>query len=104
LFTTENDQQLLKLERGISLENLVKDLRADRIIVCAKEGKEVNIYSYLEGVKDEDIIFIVGGFPKGNFNTDIEKIADELISIYDEPLTAWTVAGELLSVYNLLCG
>ncbi|MCD6236530.1 MAG: 16S rRNA methyltransferase [Thermoplasmata archaeon] len=104
LFTTENDQQLLKLERGISLENLVKDLGADRVIVCAKDGKEVNVYSYLEGVKDEDIIFIIGGFPKGNFNTDIEKIADELISIYDEPLTAWTVAGELLSVYNLLCG
>ena len=102
LFTTENDQQLLKLERGISLENLVKDLGADRVIVCAKDGKEVNVYSYLESVKDEDIIFIIGGFPKGNFNTDIEKIADELVSIYDEPLTAWSVAEEIATIYNLL--
>jgi len=101
----DGNRQLLRLERNVSLESLIKNLKADRVATCTGTGKKVNVYNYLKGFKGEnDIIFIIGGFPKGDFKTDIEKIADELISIYDEPLTAWTVAGELLSVYNLLCG
>ena len=67
----------------------------------------MNLREYLESIDDlckKNVMFLIGGFPKGDFKTDVKKLSDDVISIYDEPLTAWTAAGELLSVYNLLCG
>ncbi|HHH79298.1 MAG TPA: 16S rRNA methyltransferase [Thermoplasmatales archaeon] len=101
----DGNRQLLRLERNVSLESLIKNLKADRVAACTRAGKKVNVYNYLERFKGEnDIVFIIGGFPKGDFKTDVEKIADDLISIYTEPLTAWSVVGEIVAVYNLVCG
>ncbi|HEC81499.1 MAG TPA: 16S rRNA methyltransferase [Thermoplasmatales archaeon] len=101
----ETKNQLLRLKRNVSLENLVKGMKADRVVACDRNGRRVDVYSYLEENKDKDnIVFIVGGFPRGDFIADLEKVADDVISVYDEPLTAWSVAGEIVSVYNLVCG
>ncbi|HDO19554.1 MAG TPA: 16S rRNA methyltransferase [Thermoplasmatales archaeon] len=101
------DNPLLKMERGLSLEKLIEKENPDRVIAFSAEGKRVNILDYLKNLHDpckRSILFLIGGFPKGDFRSDVGGVSDEIISIYDEPLTAWTVASELLSTYNLICG
>ncbi|HHF59299.1 MAG TPA: 16S rRNA methyltransferase [Thermoplasmatales archaeon] len=102
-----SDSPLLRLERGVSLEKLVEKEKPDRVVTFSPDGIKVNLRDYLESIDElckKNVMFIIGGFPKGDFETDVKKLSDDVISIYDEPLTAWTVAGELLSTYNLLCG
>jgi len=103
----DSEDPLLWLERGISLEKLIEKEKPDRVVTFSPDGEKVNLREYLESIDDlckKNVMFLIGGFPKGDFKTDVKKLSDDVISIYDEPLTAWTAAGELLSVYNLLCG
>ncbi len=103
----DSEDPLLWLEREVSLEKLVEKEKPDRVVTFSSGEKKVNLKEYLEsidGLCEKNVMFLIGGFPKGDFKTDVKKISDDVISIHDEPLTAWTVAGELLSTYNLLCG
>jgi len=104
--TTDDKNQLLKLKRNLSLKKLIEEQHADKVIACTSTGEKVDLYKYLseiERVCEKEILFIIGGFPKGDFKTDVKKLADDLISIYHEPLTAWSVAGEITTIYNLFC-
>ncbi|HID26016.1 MAG TPA: 16S rRNA methyltransferase [Thermoplasmata archaeon] len=102
----DDKNQLLKLKRNFSLKKLIKKQYADKVIACTSTGEKVDLYKYLseiEKVCEKKILFIIGGFPKGDFKTDVKKLADDVISIYHEPLTAWSVASEITTIYNLLC-
>ena len=103
----DSENPLLWLEREATLEKLVEEEKPDRVVTFSPDGIKVNLREYLESINDlckKNVMFIIGGFPKGDFKTDVKKISDDVISIYDEPLTAWAVAVDLLSTYNLLCG
>jgi rRNA small subunit pseudouridine methyltransferase Nep1 len=47
----------------------------------------------------KDMTCVVGGFPHGDFSTDV---VGERMKICDEPLPAWTVVNELVVRYELL--
>lgn len=101
------ENPLLKLEERVSLEELVKREKPDRVVALSSNAREVQLYDYLKSFPkfcEEKFLFLIGGFPKGDFKNPIDEIADEVISIYKEQLSAWTVAGEILSLYNLICG
>jgi len=103
----DSENPLLWMEREVPLEKLVEKEKPDRVVTFSPDGRRVNPRKYLESIDElckKNLMFLIGGFPKGDFKTDVKKFSDDVISIYDEPLTAWTVAGELLSIYNLLCG
>jgi rRNA pseudouridine-1189 N-methylase Emg1 (Nep1/Mra1 family) len=54
----------------------------------------------LKRQKKTHLLCIIGGFPSGQFHTDINTITTEIISLYPEMLPAWTVAGEILVNYG----
>ncbi|AEF96271.1 16S rRNA methyltransferase [Methanotorris igneus] len=80
-----NPNPLMRVEEK-TLEELLHEINAKRVILFSKEGK----LSHPSVVKGYDT-FIIGGFPKGTLNVDFENV--DKISIYPEGLMAWTVCG-----------
>jgi len=99
----DEEQPLLRLRTGVSLQKLIKEISSDYIIVCSTEGKPVHLpqfFSELKKEKHRNLLCIIGGFPKGVFHTDLSKDADQVISIYPEMVPAWTVVAEVIVNYE----
>jgi len=98
------EQTLLELKQKVPLNKLIEELKSDKIISFSEEGKATNLNKYLNDLKkhkEKNIVCIVGGFPSGKFNCDMESIAADIISIYPEMLVAWAVASEILVNYEI---
>jgi rRNA small subunit pseudouridine methyltransferase Nep1 len=98
------EQTLLELKQKVPLNKVIEELKADKIIAFSEEGKATNLNKYLNDLKkhkEKNIVCIVGGFPSGKFNCDMESIAADIISIYPEMLVAWAVASEILVNYEI---
>jgi rRNA small subunit pseudouridine methyltransferase Nep1 len=92
------DEPLLRLHKNYSFERCLEEIPHRKVVVLSQEGKEVRLNGYFKGY--EDILCVIGGFSKGDFNSDVQSKADEIISIYEEPLTVWTVASEIIVNYE----
>jgi rRNA small subunit pseudouridine methyltransferase Nep1 len=92
------DEPLLRIHKNYSFERCLEEIAHRKVAVLSQEGKEVRLGGYFNG--PEDILCVIGGFSKGDFNSDVRSKADEIISIYGEPLTVWTVASELIVNYE----
>ncbi len=97
------EKTLLELLENKTLENLIKEEKHDFLISFSPDGKKVNLLNYLKDLKKKDhknLLCIIGGFPHGNFHNDISKFSNNIVSIYDNTLTAWAVATELIVIYE----
>jgi len=100
---TTNDKVLLSLKRQLSLSDLLTMHDKEYRICFSDPGKQVSLFSYytdLKGQNKNDILCLIGGFPSGYFHSDFKNGIDDEVSIYPEPLTAWTVANEALVSYQ----
>jgi rRNA small subunit pseudouridine methyltransferase Nep1 len=100
---TTQENTLLELIENMPLEKIIKSENYDFIITFSENGKIVELYDYLLNLKNNkinNILCIVGGFPHGDFHSDVSKYSDDVISIYEEKLTAWSVTNELLAFFN----
>lgn len=89
---------LLRLSEDYSFKRCLDEIPHSKAIVLSEQGKKVRLGQYLHG--KEDLLCVIGGFSKGDFRSDVYSGADEVISIYEEPLTVWTVASELIVNYE----
>lgn len=97
------DMILLELQKNKTLKQIIKESQIDHIVCFTNTGKKTDLSIYFSTLKteeDKDILFIIGGFPSGEFHNDITEITNEQLSIYPEKLTAWTVANEVLTHYQ----
>jgi rRNA small subunit pseudouridine methyltransferase Nep1 len=70
-------------------------------VVLSQEGRKVRLAEYMQG--KPDLLCLIGGFSRGKFRSDVER-AGEAISIFDQPLTAWTVASQIIVNYENALG
>lgn len=91
-------QPLIKLERGVTLEQLLAELPG-RKWAFAEGGEPIDLAAELVRVRG-DIVAVIGGFPRGAFRSSVDKLCDRVVSIHPRPLRAWTVASELLVAYG----
>jgi rRNA small subunit pseudouridine methyltransferase Nep1 len=94
---------LLQQCKNTTLETIIKNLDADHVMVCSDDGKRTDLNEYftkLQKRKHSNLTCIIGGFPSGGLHSDISSLSDEIICIYQEKLTAWTTASEVLSWYH----
>lgn len=93
---------LLKLQEDKNINKLVEEEKGDFNIAFSPYGKQRSLSRYFESLKGEceDVLCLIGGFPEGDFHFDESKIVDDVVSIYDKELVAWTVASEVLVNYE----
>jgi len=95
------DLKLLRMEEK-SLEELIEELNPDEVFVMHEDGESIkpeNFGKILSGLQNP--LVIVGGFPHGDFRS---KIPWKKISLYKEPLMAWTVVSEVLVNFEASIG
>jgi len=86
---------LMRMEsRGVT--EIVDEINADKVIVLSENGEA----KPLEDVLTENSACIIGGFPHGDFISNVKEIADETIAIYPSPLPAWIAIMEVIAEYE----
>ncbi len=93
---------LLKLEGGYSFKRCINEISHSKVIILSERGKREKLDMHFKG--KEDVLCVIGGFSRGDFRSDVYSLADEVVSIFDEPLTAWTVTSELIVNYENAVG
>jgi rRNA small subunit pseudouridine methyltransferase Nep1 len=96
--------ELLKITRDMTVEKILKKIGPDRIYAL-EDGKSLNSFAAIlkedglgpKELASSNIALIVGGFPHGDFKTDLSKMADKTFSIYGTALEIWTVVATVLS-------
>lgn len=97
------ENTLLELKENMPLEKIIENESHDFIIAFSENGKIIKLNDYLVNLKNKkinNILCIIGGFPHGDFHSDVTKYSDDIISIFEEKLVAWSVANELLTFFN----
>lgn len=91
---------MLRLENA-SLAGLLERLKPKKIVTFSDRGERKLMNEVFSGLsKEEDVCVIVGGFPHGDFLSDVEKLSDELVSIDPELLCAPTVMMRVIFAYE----
>lgn len=93
---------LLELNEGYTFKRCLDEIPHSEVIVLSEQGKRVRLDQHLRG--KGDLLCVIGGFSKGDFRSDVYSGADEVISIFEEPLTVWTVTSELIVNYENALG
>lgn len=94
------EKPLLRLEDS-PLADLLKRLKPVKVLTFSDKGKRKpwgDVYSGLS--KDEDVCMVIGGFPRGDFLSDVNKLSDELVCVDPEPLRAPTVIARAIYSYE----
>jgi len=92
-----SDERLIWMEEK-RVEELLEEIKGKKILFTRK-GRKTNV-ARLHEVMEDDVVCIIGGFPSGYFLTELENMVDAIVSIYDDMLTAWTVAMEAIAAYE----
>jgi rRNA small subunit pseudouridine methyltransferase Nep1 len=93
---------LLRLNRGYGFERCLDEIPHSRVIVLSEQGNRERLFRHFKA--EEDTLCVIGGFSRGDFRSDVYSGADEIISVFDEPLTAWTVTSEIIVNYENAVG
>ena len=95
----ETDDELLMELHSSSLSQLISEIKPTKIIGLTTKGKQTTLDNLVQQIPDNSCI-IIGGFQKGHFNQDTEKIINESFSINESSLEAHLVASRLVYEYE----
>ncbi len=84
--------------KEMTLAELIGQISPRETVVLAEWGKRVNPREAFADLRDCAVI--IGGFPHGDFLSDVRSIADRAVSIYDGTLMAWVAAYEVIASYE----
>jgi rRNA small subunit pseudouridine methyltransferase Nep1 len=95
---------LLTLTRGL-FRDLLADIKPSYVLAFSRMGRPKSLQTVVEARKaEEDLMVVVGAFPRGPFSKAIVDAADEVVSIDFEPLEAWVVASRIIYAYEQALG
>ncbi|MDI6642677.1 MAG: hypothetical protein QMD95_01260, partial [Candidatus Hodarchaeaceae archaeon] len=94
------ENPLLRLEDA-SLAALLERLKPKKVLTFSERGQRRSLKEVYRGLSREDeVCVVVGGFPRGDFLSDVDKLSDELVSIDPELLRAPTVIARAVYAYE----
>ena len=94
------DKILLKM-LDLPLEEIIENIPKSNRFIFSSKGQQIELSKQLELYSDKDIAFIIGAFPHGSFSDEIQKLSDNIISIYPESLDAWIVINNVVFLREL---
>ncbi|ACS33921.1 Ribosome biogenesis protein NEP1-like protein [Thermococcus gammatolerans EJ3] len=95
------DLALLRIEEK-TLNELVEEIAPDEVFVMHEEGELIKPRDFGRVLAElENPLVIIGGFPHGDFRS---KVEGRKVSLYREPLMAWTIVNEVLVNFESAIG
>lgn len=91
-----NDEVLLSINES-SVEGLIDKINFDRLVILSPKGERKKLDEIVDKV--EDYLVVIGGFSEGDFRSDVYSLG-ESYSIFEEELTIWSVASEIIAEYE----
>ena len=95
----ESEDEILMEMKNSSLSQLISKIKPTRIIGLTTQGQKTSLDKLVEQIEENSCI-ILGGFQKGHFNNETDKIIDKSFSINDSSLEAHLVASRLAYKYK----
>ncbi|ALM76578.1 16S rRNA methyltransferase [Thermococcus barophilus] len=91
------DLELLKLEEK-TVNQLLEEIKPDAVFIMHEQGEFMKPKDFGQLLKQfKEPAVIVGGFPHGDFKSKVDGVK---ISLYKEPLMAWTIVNEVIVNYE----
>lgn len=85
--------ELLRIEEK-NLDDLISEVGPDEVFVMHESGQRMRPHEFGKLLSEfENPLVVVGGFPHGDFKRNIPS---RKISLYQDPLMAWTVVNEVI--------
>jgi rRNA small subunit pseudouridine methyltransferase Nep1 len=94
---------LLKLEHG-GFQKLVEEIQPSYVIAFSREGRPKLLQEVLNCHKEENLMVVVGAFPRGHFSKGLLDLTDDVVSIDVASLEAWIVASRIIFSYERVLG
>ena len=95
----ESETEILMEMEHSSLSKLISKIKPDKIIGLTTEGQKTTFEKLIHQTKENSCI-LIGGFQKGHFNKETQKVIGTLFSIHDSSLEAHLVASRLVYEYE----
>jgi rRNA small subunit pseudouridine methyltransferase Nep1 len=95
----ESEDEILMEMKNSSLSQLVSKIKPTQIIGLTTQGQKISLDKLVKQIEENSCI-ILGGFQKGHFSNETEKIIEESFSINDSSLEAHLVASRLAYEYE----
>ena len=95
----ESEDEILMEMKNSSLSQLISKIKPTQIIGLTTQGQKICLDKLVEQIEENSCI-ILGGFQKGHFSNETEKIIDKSFSINDSSLEAHLVASRLAYEYE----
>ena len=98
------ERPLLRLENA-SLAELIERIKPKKVITFSELGQRKLCRELFDGIsKEDEVCVVVGGFPRGEFLSNVAELSDELVSIDPELLRAPTVTARAIYAYEEALG
>lgn len=87
---------LIEVKR-LNLQQLVDEVKPDFVVALSSHGEKSSFELVAKELsKYDNPAVMIGAFPHGAFNGTTKSLADKVLSVYHEPLEAWTVNSRLI--------
>lgn len=98
------ERPLLRLENA-SLAELIERIKPKKVITFSELGQRKLCRELFGDIsKEDEVCVVVGGFPRGEFLSNVAELSDELVSIDPELLRAPTVTTRVIYAYEEALG
>ena len=95
----ESETEILMKMEHYSLSKLISKIKPDAVIALTTKGQKTTFEKLIHQTKENSCI-LIGGFQKGHFNKENEKLFQNSFSIHDSSLEAHIVASRLVYEYE----
>ena len=95
----ESENEILMEIENSSLLTFLSKIKPDEILGLTTKGQKTTFEKLIHQTKENSCI-LIGGFQKGHFNKETEKIIEKSFSIHDSSLEAHLVASRLVYEYE----
>jgi rRNA small subunit pseudouridine methyltransferase Nep1 len=87
----------LRLERSMGLKDLIYRLNPDEVIALTPLGTESDLREVLRDASERHLAVIIGGFPEGDYRSQVYEMAEVKVSLGKELLTVPDVTSQVLA-------
>ena len=94
------ENPLLRLQDA-SLKEILDQIKPEKVISFSEHGNRKLYGELFRGIsRDDEVCMIIGGFPHGDFLSNVAGLSDEIVCIDPEQLEALTVLTRAICAYE----